>query len=661
MTLGAIAAGILVQERGLWRLRSRPIPPPTLTALITRRVDTLPAEAREPLELLSLAEPLRLDEVVQLSSYEGLAAAEERGLAVISGPGGDGMVRIMHPMYGEVIRSGLRALRARMLRLRLAETIQSRDPLTPDDALRAARLLTDAGESVPPGLLLDAAAAANVAGDAALGAELAQRAVDSGAGLRATLLLARAYAIRSLFAEAEAALAAAEPTAGADPDSLEYVTQRLHVLLFGLRRADEAGAMLERTEGWRSDTPWTRQFASWRLALGGFTGGFSDTLEEVQAMLADRDLEPQHRRQLELTQVLALMSVGRAREAHAVTRRIRPEIPIRSPRQGYALRSVYLVGLESGEDWGGLATYMSDGLHDAVRAGDQEAAALAAFTLGALALERGCYRDGARWLTESEAQLERGDTFDTLLCIRALQVGIACVTGDVAAARAALEQARALRPADGLSMPGVGTYVACGEGWGARALGDAAGAARFREEAAATQDPNLRSRLLHEALRAGGRPATLAPELSEIAERCDNALVSARAAHAVARAQRDGEGLLAAGSQFAQIGALARAMEATVDAAREFVAQGRDDSARRAAATARDLHPADQWTEFPVIDGLAGVAADLSPREGQIAALAARGLSNQEIADQLVLSVRTVETYVYRAMQKRGVSNRTQL
>jgi DNA-binding NarL/FixJ family response regulator len=52
---------------------------------------------------------------------------------------------------------------------------------------------------------------------------------------------------------------------------------------------------------------------------------------------------------------------------------------------------------------------------------------------------------------------------------------------------------------------------------------------------------------------------------------------------------------------------------------------------------------------------------ELSPRERQIAALAARGLSNQEIADQLVLSVRTVETYVYRAMQKRGVSNRHEL
>ena len=55
------------------------------------------------------------------------------------------------------------------------------------------------------------------------------------------------------------------------------------------------------------------------------------------------------------------------------------------------------------------------------------------------------------------------------------------------------------------------------------------------------------------------------------------------------------------------------------------------------------------------------VAIGLTRREAQVAALAGRGLSNAEIADQLVLSVRTVETHVYRAMQKRGVSDRHEL
>ena len=78
-------------------------------------------------------------------------------------------------------------------------------------------------------------------------------------------------------------------------------------------------------------------------------------------------------------------------------------------------------------------------------------------------------------------------------------------------------------------------------------------------------------------------------------------------------------------------------------------------------ARMRELHPAGQGWPAPEIAGLDSDVIELTSREAQIAALAARGLTNHQIADQLVLSVRTVETYVYRAMQKRGVSNRREL
>jgi DNA-binding CsgD family transcriptional regulator len=51
----------------------------------------------------------------------------------------------------------------------------------------------------------------------------------------------------------------------------------------------------------------------------------------------------------------------------------------------------------------------------------------------------------------------------------------------------------------------------------------------------------------------------------------------------------------------------------------------------------------------------------LTEREAEIAALIARGLSNRAIADELVLSARTVETHVANAMSKLGFSSRTQL
>jgi len=661
LVLGAVDAGVLTARRGLWRLGGRPPVPASLTALITARMQSLTPEQREPLELLALGEPLRIDEVVELTSYEALATAEERGNVVVTGPTADGHVHLTQPIYGEVLRSQLPVLRARGLLLRLAETIQRRHPLTPDDALRAVRWLRKTGAAIPPDLLLDATAAANLAGDPDLGADLARLAIEAGAGLRATLLLARAHTVRKRFLEAETELASVEPDVAGYELALEYVSQRLHVLLWGLRRSDDAGALLDRAEAWSSDPVWAGQFASWRLALSGFSEGFADRLDSILGMLAEPGLDPERIRQLELSQLLALTGSGRVKEAYALVKRIRPQVPLRDKRDTYALSSMCTVGLESGEDWRDLEAYMSAVLRDGVRAGDHEAAGIAAFALGALEVERGRYRAARRWLAEAEAQLEYQDTIDTMFCVYALEVRIAYFTGDIEGAQAALKRVRSMSSGPGPRPPGQQRFAATAEGYGARAVSDAAGAERFLHEAARTHDPSLRSRLLYEAMRAGARPAAVAGELTELAERCDSRLVGARAAHAAARAGRDAQALLEAGQQMADIGAELCAMEAAVDAARQFLADGRADSARRAATLARARHSDGQGAEPPVIDGLDGVASGLTRREAQIATLASRGLSNQEIADQLVLSVRTVETYVYRAMQKRGVDHRHEL
>jgi DNA-binding CsgD family transcriptional regulator len=52
---------------------------------------------------------------------------------------------------------------------------------------------------------------------------------------------------------------------------------------------------------------------------------------------------------------------------------------------------------------------------------------------------------------------------------------------------------------------------------------------------------------------------------------------------------------------------------------------------------------------------------DLTPQELQIAQLAAKGLSNREIAGRLFLSPRTVSTHLYRIYPKVGISSRTEL
>jgi DNA-binding CsgD family transcriptional regulator len=115
------------------------------------------------------------------------------------------------------------------------------------------------------------------------------------------------------------------------------------------------------------------------------------------------------------------------------------------------------------------------------------------------------------------------------------------------------------------------------------------------------------------------------------------------------------------------------------DLARALLAAGERDRAREHASAALAVVeglsanvPEDLRASF--VEGAAGqlpaplrrrTTRDhidaLTAREAEIATLIARGLTNREIADDLVLSVRTVETHVANAMAKMGFSNRSQL
>jgi len=61
------------------------------------------------------------------------------------------------------------------------------------------------------------------------------------------------------------------------------------------------------------------------------------------------------------------------------------------------------------------------------------------------------------------------------------------------------------------------------------------------------------------------------------------------------------------------------------------------------------------------IDAAASAANPLSPRESEVASLIALAMSNRQIADQLVLSERTVETHVRSILAKLGYSTRTEI
>jgi DNA-binding NarL/FixJ family response regulator len=71
------------------------------------------------------------------------------------------------------------------------------------------------------------------------------------------------------------------------------------------------------------------------------------------------------------------------------------------------------------------------------------------------------------------------------------------------------------------------------------------------------------------------------------------------------------------------------------------------------------LHPATAPTTDD--DERDSAVASLSERETEVLTLLALGHSNKEIAEQLYLSVKTVETYKARVMEKLGLTTRTAL
>lgn len=659
---GALEEGRLTFDAGLWRLRRAGVSP-SLVALVTARLGRLDDAERSALELLAFGEPLRLGEVGTLVGTELLEILEERGMINVDAGSSDAVVRLGQPLYGEVLRKQVPTLRSRSLQMQLAETVALRHPVTPDDALRIARWRLAAGADVPGEHLLDAAREANFAGDPGLAIQLSKRALADGLGLPATLTLSRAYMLRNGFKDAERVLAGAETQAAGHSGAPEYIAQRVHVLYWGLAKASEARAFLDRASLWSEDSQWSRLLDPWQLIVSGMLDGieeYGDGDISIPEQLADPQLDAPDRRRIELAHTFRLMAAGRVKEADALARELRPRVPLRGNHDAYALAFQCNIGVEGGEDWVDLEQYLTRTMRDGVRAGDHQAAGLSSFTLAVMAMARGRYRDVRRWLAEAEGHFAVQDAFGTAFNARAIEVGLAFFSGDLIGARSGLAAVRAMLDAHPQLALQTG-FLARAEGWAARALSDAAGAKIFLTAAAAADQPMLASRLLHEALRAGSPPAPIAAQQERLARRCDARLVSAYAAHSTALAANDASALMAVAEEFAAIGADVYAMEAAVEAARLFIGSGREDSARRAATRARDLYATDEGVDFPIIDGLDAVAVELSPREAQIATLAAGGLSNQEIAEQLVLSVRTVETYVYRAMQKRGVSNRREL
>jgi DNA-binding CsgD family transcriptional regulator len=116
-------------------------------------------------------------------------------------------------------------------------------------------------------------------------------------------------------------------------------------------------------------------------------------------------------------------------------------------------------------------------------------------------------------------------------------------------------------------------------------------------------------------------------------------------------ASESGGELETAAHRFAQLGVNFVAAEAALNAA---AAHRREGLRRRAAecdSLARRLLASCEGARSPAVRTGLGLIT-LTAREQEIAELAARGLTNREIADNLYLSLRTVENHLQRILRK---------
>jgi DNA-binding CsgD family transcriptional regulator len=661
LLLGALESGALTRSSGLWRLSRRPPPSSSLSDVVSVRMSGLSVAVVRTLELLALGEPLRVAEVLELTGSEPLQEAEARGLVQTRSSAEGGEVRLAHPVYGDVIEARMTGMQARAARLRLAEIVGRRAPRSPDDALRIARWLLDVGEPIAPDLLVEAARAANRAGDPGLGARLAGLALEAGASVEAALLLARAHSMRQRYAEADAVLAGVEDALETQELGIEYLVQRTGVLFWGLERPQDARALLSRARAWWDDGAWSARLEAMDLQVATLSESFAGSVEASERLLADPTLAERTRVRLEPVHLANLFYSGRAREAYALSLRLRPAVPLPHQSDEYTLMLCCIVGAESGEDWTELRAWHTDTVKTAVRCGDHFAAGLAATNLGFLDTLAGRLVDAQRWLAEAEAQLERHDALGTLIAARLFAVVAAATIGDAEAAGAMLAKVERSQPGP-MTSP-LKAHLARARARMAIAEGDLAAAQEsllgVAEEFA--NMPPVAAKLLYEAMRCGAPARGLTGRMEVLRGRCDSRMVEGYADHVAARAVGDAAGLLRSSDAFAAIGADLLAMEAAADAATAFAAEGRQDSARRAAARSLKLHAWDQGGPAPEIVGVEAADVMLTRREAQLVALAAHGMSNAEIAERLVVSVRTVESHLYRAMQKLGVSDRREL
>src|SRR5262249_26244536 len=205
------------------------------------------------------------------------------------------------------------------------------------------------------------------------------------------------------------------------------------------------------------------------------------------------------------------------------------------------------------------------------------------------------------------------------------------------------------------------TGLAVAEGWALAAGGSLSEAVRVvagaAEEARVCVQPTHELAWIQAAAQWGD--GTGAARAGELAAALALPLADAVARHVESLQSSDGEALLAVSADYRAIGDRVAAADAAAQAGAILTRAEHRSRGLYAAAIAQELANECGGLCTPALRSPLGVP--LTGRQRDVIELVVAGLSNREIADRLVMSVRTVEGHVYRACQRVGAQTREEL
>lgn len=654
-----VEQGAIVTEDDVW-VSTRPLEaPPGYVDLTRHLLGELPAEVGEAIHLVALGEPLEaeiLDELVP----PGVVAALERGGIVVQDPG-SGRYVITVPGARMALRAALEPAVMRSLSRRLSSTIVDQE-LHDDDLVRLALWRLDAGDRTDNSLFVAAATRAASAFDHELTERLARAALPGG-GIEAEILLANALIHQLRHVEAEQHLAAAAELASDDWELARVAGLRSRLLFLRLGRMDEGIEVLERACDAVEDADVVDQLRGSLALLVSMRGDLGEAIHLCDLVLDREDATAEakvvaatssafsHVFRGDLAEAVRIGQEGLARPAANLER----NYPLARPMLDFSLMlaEAYLGDFDDAETRGRRR------YREAIESGIDEVAGVWASQLAGLLVWRGRIREALPLSAEGRRLLARADPMGIRTLAYAIGAAACAEAGDVEGVDRLLEGMRS----DSVAADVRGRLLE------QRVLAMQRAAAGETQRAAELLAESMTYALRYEHWTWGtftayhavryGYPSAVVGMIEEGAARGGGRLLPAVAAHARALDGEDVDGLDAAARELAGIGAVLWAAEAYAQAFRIAAEDGDRSRASVLRSRAVALVQRCPGAATPALRGLR--ITPLTRREHEVAILAANGFTSPQIADRLVVSVRTVDNHLASVYRKLDVAGREEL